>query len=457
MSSGRIFAFACDNKIRGVVTDALGLLGATAMWFADWTDWLSAATTASAGVMLLCSRTGLPPALTAETRARRSPLPLLFVTDDGAESAAIAAVRCGALDYFAITSSAAEFRRIVQQFLRQRASPAETHGKQSEQLIGASAVMLQIHDDVMKLARSDSNVLITGETGTGKELVASLIHGNSSRSAKPLTCINCAAIPDGLFESELFGYERGAFTGANAAYDGKVKATDGGTLFLDEIGDLSAFAQAKLLRLLDTKEVQRLGDVRSYRVDVRIMAATHRDLDTMVRDERFRSDLYFRLNVARVRVPALREHTLDIASLAAHILEVLNRRLGTQIEGFEHEALEYLLRYAWPGNVRELRNVLEGISIHRRSGWITPADLPVSVRQPQQGMALPEDDLARMLSALASTEWNKSKAAEKLNWSRMTLYRKIAKYNVQPKKGARAASAADDRDISSGFGNVKLV
>ncbi len=281
------------------------------MWFAEWTGWLSAATAASSGVMLLCARNDLPAGLAAEMRARRSPLPLLFVTDNGAESAAVAALRCGAHDYFAITSSAPEFRKTVQQHVRKQTPPAEPHGNGRERLIGASAIMLQVQDDVLKVAQSDSNVLITGETGTGKELVARLIHQQSARHAKPLTCINCAAIPDGLLESELFGYERGAFTGANTPYEGKVKASDGGTLFLDEIGDLSPFAQAKLLRLLDTKEVQRLGDVRSYRVDVRIIAATHRDLDTMVRDERFRPDLYFRLNVARVRVPALREHTLD--------------------------------------------------------------------------------------------------------------------------------------------------
>src|SRR5262249_44436451 len=167
----------------------------------------------------------------------------------------------------------------------------------------------------------------------------------------------------------------------------------------------------------------------------------HRDLDSMVRDERFRHDLYFRLNVARVRVPALRERTADIVPIAEHILKLLNGRLRAQIEGLEHDALECLLRYAWPGNVRELRNVLEGILIRRRSGWITLADLPESVQQPKSDLALPEDELARMLLALDSTEWNKSKAAEKLHWSRMTLYRKIAKYNVQAGRKARSAAA----------------
>jgi DNA-binding NtrC family response regulator len=182
---------------------------------------------------------------------------------------------------------------------------------------------------------------------------------------------------------------------------------------------------------------------------VRIITATHRDLEAMVRDERFRSDLYFRLNVARVRVPALRERTTDIVPIAEHILRLLNGRLGARIEGFEHEALECLMRYAWPGNVRELRNVLESILIRRRSGLIGLADLPAAVRQPQPELALPEDELSRMLVALDSTEWNKSKAAEKLHWSRMTLYRKIAKYNVQPIRKARAATAAGDSRAAS--------
>ncbi|HEX8985382.1 MAG TPA: sigma-54 dependent transcriptional regulator [Bryobacteraceae bacterium] len=379
--------------------------------------------------------------MTAQARARRSSLPLIFVTVQGAESAAVAAVRCRADDYFALSNSSSEFREVVCHHLDRLTAQDANRLPGPEQLIGGSSGMVQVREDVWSIAQSDSTVLITGETGTGKELVASLIHYNGARRAMPLTTINCAAIPDTLFESELFGYERGAFTGANTSYDGKVKASNGGTVFLDEVGDLSPFAQAKLLRLLDTKEVQRLGDVRSYRVDVRIIAATHRDLDSMVRDERFRPDLYFRLNVARVRVPALRERASDIAPIAEHILRILNTRLRVDIRGFEHEALECLLRYAWPGNVRELRNVLEGILIRRRSGCITVTDLPEFVQHPQSQSALPEDELARMLLALESTEWNKSKAAEKLHWSRMTLYRKIAKYNVLTARKARGVAA----------------
>jgi DNA-binding NtrC family response regulator len=425
-------AFACDSGIRAAAIAALDAMGACAVWFPAWKDCLDAARNAASRLILLCCGESLPLAIMEEARSHRLPLPLLFITDQGAESLAIAALRCGAADYFALATSANEFSESVRQYISRGEPRASFNSYVREQLIAASSSMLQVQADIAGIAQSDSNVLITGETGTGKELVASSIHYQSARHARPLTTINCAAIPDGLFESELFGYERGAFTGAAASYEGKVRASDGGSIFLDEVGDLSAFAQAKLLRLIDTKEVQRLGDVRSFRVDVRIIAATHRDLDLMVHEERFRSDLYFRLNVARVRVPALRERTTDIAPIAGHILQVLNGRMGAQIEGFEHDALESLMRYAWPGNVRELRNVLEAILIRRRSGRIGLADLPAAVRQPQSELALPEDELTRILLALEATEWNKSKAAEKLHWSRMTLYRKISKYHVQP-------------------------
>ncbi len=437
-----IFAYASDNLIQSIVSDALGVRAEEAVWFDGWPEWLAAPQPATPGLLLLCIRGDLPHDLMLSVRSRRLTVPLFYVTGTGAESAAIAAIRCRADDYFALPQSSSDFRASVRHHLERAQRNPANRLPGEEQLIGGSSNMLQVHDDIASIAQSDSNVLITGETGTGKELVASLIHYSSSRRARPLTTINCAAIPDGLFESELFGFERGAFTGASASYDGKVKASNGGSIFLDEVGDLSTFAQAKLLRLLDTKEVQRLGDVKSCRVDVRIIAATHRNLDSMVRDGRFRQDLYFRLNVARVCVPALRERATDIAPIAEHILRILNDRLRARIEGFEQDALDCLLRYAWPGNVRELRNVLESILIRRRSGWIALADLPAGLQNPASELTLPENELARMLVALESTEWNKSKAAERLHWSRMTLYRKIAKYNVTAHKRAAPRGSA---------------
>jgi len=281
------------------------------------------------------------------------------------------------------------------------------------------------------VALIDSHVLITGETGTGKELAAQYIHGHSSRRAKPLVTINCAALPDGLLESELFGYERGAFTGAMSSYSGKLKLADGGTVLFDEIGDMSPYAQAKILRVIETKEVYPLGGRRSIPLDIRIIAATNRDLNQRMASNEFRQDLYFRLNVARVHLPPLRERKEDIPLLTDHFVQKFSAQSGKGIEGFSDEAMERLLSYDWPGNIRELMNLTERIFIDPPQDKITVADLPESMRYrrsvPQETVPAEREVL---LYTLSQTNWNKSKAAEQLHWSRMTLYRKIAKYHI---------------------------
>src|SRR5439155_20614442 len=273
-------------------------------------------------------------------------------------------------------------------------------------------------------------VLITGETGTGKELVAQLIHQHSPRSRHPLICINCAAIPDALLESELFGYERGAFTGAHAASQGKLMTANRGTVFFDEIGDMSSFAQAKILRVIEAKEVQRLGANRRYQTDIRILAATHHDLDDLASSQSFRRDLYFRLNVGRIHLSPLRERKSDIPILVQRMVSDLNRKLGSHIAGMSDEATTCLAQYDWPGNVRELKNLIERIFIVRESGKISAEDVAQLVR-PQRllpSQVIESNELRCLREALASCNGNKSKAAERLNWSRMTLYRKLAKY-----------------------------
>ena len=230
-------------------------------------------------------------------------------------------------------------------------------------LIGSSLAIWKVKTYLHKVAMTDSHVLITGETGTGKELAARYIHRHSARRAKPLVTINCAALPDGLFESELFGYERGAFTGASSSYSGRLKLADAGTVLFDEIGDMSPYAQAKILRLIETKEVYPLGGRRSIPLDIRIIAATNRDLERQVSKNEFRQDLYFRLNVVRVQLPPLRERKEDIPLLTEHFVQEFGARLGRQIEGFSDEATERLLNYDWPGNVRELMNLVERIFI----------------------------------------------------------------------------------------------
>src|SRR5262249_7085926 len=284
-------------------------------------------------------------------------------------------------------------------------------------LIGSSLAIWKVKTYLRKVAQTDSHVLITGETGTGKELAAQYIHRHSSRSAKPLVTINCAAIPDGLLESELFGYERGAFTGATSSYCGKLKLADGGTVLFDEIGDMSPYAQAKILRVIETREVYPLGGRRSVPLDIRIIAATNRDLERQVSRNEFRPDLYFRLNVARVELPPLRERKDDIPLLIDHCMQKFSTRFGRGIKGFSKEASELLLRYDWPGNVRELMNFVERIFIDPPVEKIDVCDLPEPMRSPSSSLrdgAPAEREL--LLYTLSQTNWNKSQAAQQLHW-----------------------------------------
>ena len=301
----------------------------------------------------------------------------------------------------------------------------------ADRMIGDTEKMREIRGYIHKVAATNSNVLITGETGTGKELVAGLIHNNSARVGRPLVCINCAAIPDTLLESELFGYERGAFTGAHVSTPGKIEAANGGTAFFDEIGELSAYAQARLLRVIEEKQVQRLGGGRPIKLDIRFMAATNRDLDTLAREDKFRKDLYFRLNVGRIHLPPLRNRKPDIPTLIDHYVSELNQQFGATVEGVEPEVMEHLLDYTWPGNIRELKNLLEGVFVSRPSSKIRFVDLPEWFRKSHPSIPAIVSESDRLLSALHATNWNKSRAAGSLNWSRMTLYRKMAKYGLQ--------------------------
>ena len=306
----------------------------------------------------------------------------------------------------------------------------ETPLEGSGRLVGTSLAARNVRDAIRRAAAADSNVLITGETGTGKELVAELIHRNSTRAKRPMVCVNSAAIPDTLLESELFGHERGAFTGAVNAMPGKVEQAAGGTIFFDEIGDMSPYAQAKILRAIESREVYRLGSRRPIHVDVRFIAATNRNLDELAMNDTFRKDLYFRLNVVRVHVAPLRERRPDIPLLIHHYVREFNRTFRTTVQELEPEAMDRLVAYDWPGNVRELRNVVESAFGARPAARITWVDLPEWLRARLGERETAPDEPERIISALAATDWNKSKAAEKLQWSRMTLYRKLAKYQI---------------------------
>jgi two-component system response regulator HydG/two-component system response regulator AtoC len=274
------------------------------------------------------------------------------------------------------------------------------------------------------------NVLITGETGTGKELVAQAIHTASPRDEQNFVCVNCAALPDSLVESELFGHARGAFTGAHQRRAGKLKHSDRGTVFLDEVGELSLFAQAKLLRAIETRQIESLGEEAVSRVDFRLVAATNRTLDDQVRQGVFRGDLYYRINVARIHIPPLRERIEDLPCLIAHYLPRLNREFGMEVRDLDPEAFAVLRRYSWPGNVRELRNILETAYLSVEGSYIRTCHLPHSVLETQWVVPARHSERERLVAALNETNWNKKKAADKMQWSRMTLYRKLAKHGL---------------------------
>ncbi len=301
----------------------------------------------------------------------------------------------------------------------------------SDVIVGVSPAITALRTYLPKVARSSATVLITGATGTGKERIADAIHLLGPRALAPFIAVSCAAIPEALIESELFGHERGAFTGAVAASVGHVMRAHTGTLFLDEIGEMSPHGQAKLLRVLETRRVQPVGAARALDVNVRVIAATNQPLDLLVADGRFRADLYYRLNVARLELPPLKERPEDIAPLVAHAIRNLNTRDRSTVGLPDAQLLRCLAAYEWPGNVRELNNLVETIFIDPPEGQIGLRHLPPVFRDIfTQYRRSSETERDRLIGALGETNWNKAEAAKQLNWSRMKIYRKLAKYQI---------------------------
>ena len=381
------------------------------------------------------------PAIHAIDRRR----PIVLVVSGGSEQLAADALRSGAKDYFSGEFSLADFSASVRRHASAYAGRYRGCERREDQqepepdLLGESDAMRDIRLRLARVAAHESNVLVTGETGTGKELAARFVHTHSARRDRPFVSINCAAIPDGLLESELFGYERGAFTGAHATKAGQLQLADGGTVFFDEIGDLGTLGQAKILRAIEDGRISRLGGRQSVAVNLRVVAATNHDLERAVEEGRFRKDLYFRLNVARVHMPPLRERRSDLAALLDHYITVHNRRHHRHVQGLTDEAMASLAVYDWPGNVRELKNLVEAVFLNRVGGRVSVDDLPESVRRRLEVVSrAPEDDRGRLLNALTETRWNVTRAAEKLHWSRMTIYRKMARYHI-----VKSAPSAD--------------
>lgn len=362
-------------------------------------------------------------------------VPTVVVAWASSEHLAIAALKEGVNDYFPppidLQHVALTARRLAatSPWPRNHPSTSARADAACRPIIGESAVMKSLRSWMVSVAQRDCNTLILGETGTGKDLVAETLHANSPRRKKPFISVNCAAIPETLLESELFGYERGAFTGANATATGKIQQAHEGTIFFDEVGELTPSAQAKVLRVMESKQIQRLGGKASIPVNVRIIAATNQDLPRLVSEQRFRKDLYFRLNVAKIQLPALRERREDIRPLLEYFLQSFNQQTGAEVEGFTEEAMNCLVAYDWPGNVRELKNSVESVFIDPPHPRIDACHLMTNNPGLQRviGMSSERDQL---LDALKATHWNKSRAAEKLSWSRMKIYRKINKYSI---------------------------
>ena len=370
---------------------------------------------------------------------------VIFITDSSSEALVLCALRAGVAEYLKAPITGLEIADAITRFL-----PPDVDDDSCPELIGASPAMREVKAMIGRIARMNSTVLITGETGTGKEVAARLIHRMSARSQNALVCVNCAAIPDALLESELFGFEKGAFTGAGTRHTGQLKLADGGTLFLDEIGDMSASAQAKILRAIEQHEVQPLGGGKPVPVNFRTLAATHRDLEQLVEEGKFRSDLYFRIHVAALKLPALRERPEDIPSLARHFLRQINQEHGGTIEDFTPSAMRRLTDFHWPGNVRQLRNTVEAAALMCDSRLVSDANLrtlrcfvssrpmPLQITGPVHSSLSNKSEPEKLMQALEATNWNVTRTAELLSWSRVTVYRKVAKYELERKTTAAA-------------------
>jgi formate hydrogenlyase transcriptional activator len=312
----------------------------------------------------------------------------------------------------------------------------DRRARRFEQIVGNSAALRVVLEQAKRVAAADSTVLIQGETGTGKELIAHAIHNASPRSGHPLIKLNCAAIPFDLLESELFGHERGAFTGAVSQNIGRFELADKGTLFLDEVGDIPLSLQPKLLRVLQEQEFERLGSGRTHRVDVRLVVATHRDLEQMVKRDQFRGDLYYRVSVFPITLPPLRERLEDIGPLAEHYVEVFSRRMGKDITGIPDELLNTFKSYSWPGNIRELQNLIERAVVLANDG-VLPNPLRLTGAASLLGSAaretFRESDRIRIIRALENTGWRvggSDGAAARLGLNRTTLISRMKKHGI---------------------------
>ena len=367
---------------------------------------------------------------------------ILMMTAYATVDTAVQAMKEGAFDYLVKPFDPDEVEILIKKIVKHKELILENillrkkleEREQFDEIIGKSDAMQQIFELIKRVASTDSTVLITGESGTGKELIAQAIHGNSGRCYMPLIAVSCGALPESLLESELFGYEKGAFTGAEHTKRGRFEMAHGGTLFLDEIGDISLKTQVDLLRVLQQKEFSRLGGEESIEVDVRILAATNRDLEKAIIENRFRKDLFYRLNVISIHVPPLRERKEDIPLLAKASVRKCCLELNKDEVNIAPSAMKLLVDYDWPGNVRELENIIERALVIGGGKEIAATDLPFTEREPvreQLPKSLKSMEKIHIKWVIEEADWNISRAARELDIDRQTLYNKIEKYEIK--------------------------
>jgi two-component system nitrogen regulation response regulator NtrX len=394
-------------------------------------------------------------------RERHVDVQVVLISGHGNIESAVRAIKMGAFDFVEKPLSLDKTVLVVANALRQRRLEAENRALRARvdrqhTMVGESRVVRQLREQIAMAAPTNGRVLIYGENGTGKELVARTLHTQSHRRAGPFVEVNCAAIPEELIESELFGHVKGAFTGAVADRRGKFEVADGGTLFLDEIGDMSLKTQAKVLRVLQEQTLESVGGSTRIRVDVRVVAATNKDLQAEIRGGRFREDLYFRLNVIPIFVPPLRDRTEDIPALADHFMAEFAGEYGRRLKTFEPAATDVLQSYGWPGNVRELRNVIERLMIMVPGETISAGDLGfLDVPRPRQARTAPAERLtlheARdqferdlILRTLAEQQGNMSRTADVLGVERSNLYRKMKAFGIAPSRRSESPEGEEE-------------